>query len=238
MSIHRVVGSLILSLFIGSSPDGERLEHDDQRCQAHRQLREQIMKSDREGKMNAVEKQCVVHVCSRPAIVGSSQSITLLSRNFLLDFKNFTQFIHISPSLCAPRRPSLHNSLKLIPINALLCTFQPTHTEGIGNRSTLFTFDWKCDGVRMTRVVRTSAGCRYARALSIGSSGGVSDLRRAGMFAGSIIRPDAWSGELKQVGIRIPEIQTGTTALPLNFRFNTPCEHRYETRTAIGGQLR
>jgi hypothetical protein len=36
----------------------------------------------------------------------------------------------------------------------------------------------------------------------------------------SIIRPDAWSGELKQVGIRIPEIQTGTASLPLNFRFN------------------
>ena len=36
----------------------------------------------------------------------------------------------------------------------------------------------------------------------------------------SIIRPDAWSGKLKQVGIRIPEIQTGTASLPLNFRFN------------------
>ena len=40
------------------------------------------------------------------------------------------------------------------------------------------------------------------------------------MFAGSIVRPEAWSGELKQVGIRIPEIQTGTASLPLNFRFN------------------
>jgi hypothetical protein len=40
------------------------------------------------------------------------------------------------------------------------------------------------------------------------------------MFAGSIVRPDAWSGELKQVGIRIPEIQTGTASLPLDFRFN------------------
>jgi len=40
------------------------------------------------------------------------------------------------------------------------------------------------------------------------------------MFAGSIIRPDAGSGKLKQVGIRIPEIQTGTASLPLNFRFN------------------
>ena len=40
------------------------------------------------------------------------------------------------------------------------------------------------------------------------------------MFAGSIVRPDAWSGELKQVGIRIPEIQTGAASLPLNFRFN------------------
>ena len=61
---------------------------------------------------------------------------------------------------------------------------------------------------------------REERALSIGRSGGVSDLQRAGMFAGSIIRPDAWSGELKQVGIRIPEIQTGTASLPQNFRFN------------------
>src|SRR6266576_4973572 len=41
-----------------------------------------------------------------------------------------------------------------------------------------------------------------------------------GMLAGSIIRPDAWSGELKQVGIRIPEVQTGSASLPLNFRFN------------------
>jgi hypothetical protein len=40
------------------------------------------------------------------------------------------------------------------------------------------------------------------------------------MFAGSIVRPDARSGELKQVGVRIPEIQTGTASLPLNFRFN------------------
>src|SRR5882724_10826935 len=40
------------------------------------------------------------------------------------------------------------------------------------------------------------------------------------MFAGSIIRPDAWSGKLKQVGIQIPEIQAGTASLPLNFRFN------------------
>jgi hypothetical protein len=36
------------------------------------------MKGDGEGKMNAVEKQCVVHVSSRPAIVGTSQSVTLL----------------------------------------------------------------------------------------------------------------------------------------------------------------
>src|SRR6267143_3318951 len=41
------------------------------------------MKGDGEGKMNTVEKQCVVHVCSRPAIVGSSQSVTFLSRNLL-----------------------------------------------------------------------------------------------------------------------------------------------------------
>src|SRR5882724_2605893 len=40
------------------------------------------------------------------------------------------------------------------------------------------------------------------------------------MFAGSMIRPDAWSGKLKQVGIQIPEIQAGTASLPLNFRFN------------------
>ena len=87
---HRLVVRFV------ASPDGERLEHDDQRRQAHRQLRKQIMKSDGEGKMNTVEKQCVVHVCSRPAIVGSSQSVTLLSRSFLLDFRTVTQFIHIS----------------------------------------------------------------------------------------------------------------------------------------------
>ena len=40
------------------------------------------------------------------------------------------------------------------------------------------------------------------------------------MLAGSIVRPDARSGELNQVGVRIPEIQTGTTSFPLNFRFN------------------
>ena len=66
--------------------------------------------------------------------------------------------------------------------------------------------------------------CRFLlredRALSIGSSGGESDLRRTGMFAGSIIRPDAWSGEFQQVGIRTPEIQTGTASPALNFRFN------------------
>ena len=38
------------------------------------------MKRDGEGKMNAVEKQGVVHVSSRPAIVGTSQSVTLLIR--------------------------------------------------------------------------------------------------------------------------------------------------------------
>src|SRR2546430_14073522 len=54
------------------------------------------MKGDGEGKMNAVEKQCIVHVCSGPAIVGSSQSVTLLSPNFVVDFKNVTQFIRIS----------------------------------------------------------------------------------------------------------------------------------------------
>jgi hypothetical protein len=36
------------------------------------------MKGDGEGKMNAVEKQCVVHACSRPAIVGTTQSVTLV----------------------------------------------------------------------------------------------------------------------------------------------------------------
>ena len=41
------------------------------------------------------------------------------------------------------------------------------------------------------------------------------------MFAGSIIQPDAWSGELKQVGIRIPEIQTGTASLPRGFEVPT-----------------
>jgi hypothetical protein len=46
------------------------------------------MKGDGEGKMNAVEKQCVVHVCSRPAIVDSSQSLTLVGRYFLFNFKN------------------------------------------------------------------------------------------------------------------------------------------------------
>jgi hypothetical protein len=54
------------------------------------------MKGDGEGKMNTVEKQCVVHVCSRPAIVVGSQSLTLLGRIFLLDFNS--QFIHISPA--------------------------------------------------------------------------------------------------------------------------------------------
>src|SRR5258708_16292500 len=56
------------------------------------------MKGDGEGKMNAVEKQCVVHVCSKPAIVGSSQSVTLLSRDVLFNFRNLPQFIHISPA--------------------------------------------------------------------------------------------------------------------------------------------
>jgi len=54
------------------------------------------MKGDGEGKMNAVEKQGIVHVCSRPAIVVSSQSLTLLGRIFPLDFNS--QFIHISPA--------------------------------------------------------------------------------------------------------------------------------------------
>src|ERR1700722_8523214 len=54
------------------------------------------MKGDGESKMNTVEKQCVVHVCSRPAIVGSSQSLTLLGRIFPLDLNS--QFIHISPA--------------------------------------------------------------------------------------------------------------------------------------------
>src|SRR5579864_2693275 len=56
------------------------------------------MKGDGEGKMNAMEKKCVVNVCSKPAIVGSSQSVTPLSRTFLFNFKNVTQFIRISPA--------------------------------------------------------------------------------------------------------------------------------------------
>jgi hypothetical protein len=36
----------------------------------------------------------------------------------------------------------------------------------------------------------------------------------------SIIWQDAWSGQLKQVGIRIPEIQTGTAPLPLKLDGN------------------
>src|SRR5712671_1789802 len=55
------------------------------------------MKGDGEGKMNAVEKQCDVHVCSRPAIVGSSQSVALLGANFLLTSRT-PQFIHVSPA--------------------------------------------------------------------------------------------------------------------------------------------
>src|SRR5437879_8977485 len=69
------------------------------------------MKGDGEVKMNTVEKQCVVHGCSRPAIVGSSQSVTLLSRNFLLDFKNVTQFIHISPARDIVKRFHREHSL-------------------------------------------------------------------------------------------------------------------------------
>src|SRR6266404_1741852 len=45
------------------------------------------MKGHGEGKMNAVEKQCVVHVCSRPAIVGTSQSGTFLIRVSFLTSK-------------------------------------------------------------------------------------------------------------------------------------------------------
>src|SRR5260370_17489969 len=45
------------------------------------------MKGHCEGKMNAVEKQCVVHVCSRPAIVGTSQSGTFLIRISFLTSK-------------------------------------------------------------------------------------------------------------------------------------------------------
>src|SRR5579864_3255797 len=57
------------------------------------------MKGDGEGKMNTVEKQCVVHVCSRPAIVGSSQSATVfLAGIYFVDFTNRPQFIHISPA--------------------------------------------------------------------------------------------------------------------------------------------
>jgi hypothetical protein len=41
------------------------------------------MKGDGEGKMNAVEKQGIAHVCSRPAIVVGSQSLTHLGRIFL-----------------------------------------------------------------------------------------------------------------------------------------------------------
>ena len=45
------------------------------------------MKGYGKGKMNAVEKQCVVHVCSRPAIVGTSQSGTFLIRISFLTSK-------------------------------------------------------------------------------------------------------------------------------------------------------
>jgi hypothetical protein len=48
------------------------------------------MKRDREGKMNTMEKQCIVHVCSRPAIEGTSQSVTLLIRISFLTSKTFS----------------------------------------------------------------------------------------------------------------------------------------------------
>ena len=54
------------------------------------------MKGDGEGKMNAVEKQGIVHGCSRAAIVVGSQSLTLVGRIFPLDFNS--QFIHIWPA--------------------------------------------------------------------------------------------------------------------------------------------
>src|SRR6185437_3143261 len=55
---------------------------------------------------------------------------------------------------------------------------------------------------------------------------------------GSIVRPDARSGELKQVGIRIPEIQAGAASFPLNFRFNfnsTLAQSRSPSLERVGG---
>jgi hypothetical protein len=56
------------------------------------------MKGDGEGKMNAVEKQCVVHVSSRPAIVGTSQSVTLFIRISFLTSKALSTFSHLAGS--------------------------------------------------------------------------------------------------------------------------------------------
>jgi hypothetical protein len=64
------------------------------------------MKGDREGKMNTVEKQCIVHVCSRPAIVGISQSVTLLIRISFLTSKTFSSLYTFRLPVTAVLRPS------------------------------------------------------------------------------------------------------------------------------------
>src|SRR5260370_16819774 len=56
------------------------------------------MKGDGESKMNAVEKQRIVHVCSRPAIVGTSQSVTLLIRNSFSTSKLPPVYTHLACS--------------------------------------------------------------------------------------------------------------------------------------------
>ena len=53
-------GGLVISLVV--APEGKRLQHHDQGRQPHRELRKQVVKSDGEGEVQAVNQKCAIHV--------------------------------------------------------------------------------------------------------------------------------------------------------------------------------
>ena len=57
-------GCLVIAFVIVTQRHG--LEIDDQRCDAHRQLREQVMEGDGKGKVQAVNQQCAIHESGSP----------------------------------------------------------------------------------------------------------------------------------------------------------------------------
>src|SRR5208282_3384134 len=60
------------------APQADRLEHDNQQCEPHGELRKQIVKRSGEGKVQTVNEECAVHKL-RPRLTGPGFELSSLS---------------------------------------------------------------------------------------------------------------------------------------------------------------